>query len=143
VIVTDVNILIYAHRKDDPAHDFYRAWFERLLSGEAPFALSLLAAVGFVRIVTQQRFGNPTPRETAFSVVASLMELPSCRVIGPTERHWQVLRGLCDATKTSGSQISDAQHAAIAIEHGCTLVSRDPDFNRFSAHGLDFELLEP
>lgn len=46
-------------------------------------------------------------------------------------------------TKTRGAQVSDALHAAVAIEHGCTLVSLDPDFKRFKPHGLKFELLEP
>ena len=53
------------------------------------------------------------------------------------------MKTLCQATKTVAGKITDAQHAAVAIEHGCTLVTRDPDFERFRPHGLDFELLEP
>lgn len=48
----DVNILIYAHRREDPDHQFYRAWIERVANGPEPFALSILVAAAFVRIVT-------------------------------------------------------------------------------------------
>jgi predicted nucleic acid-binding protein len=27
--------------------------------------------------------------------------------------------------------VADAQHAAVAVEHGCTLVTTDADFDRF------------
>jgi len=30
-----------------------------------------------------------------------------------------------------GKLVADAQHAAVAIEHGCTMVSTDSDFDRF------------
>lgn len=48
----DVNVLISAHRADDPAQGFCRHWVERLATGPEPFALSLEVAVAFVRIVT-------------------------------------------------------------------------------------------
>ncbi len=31
----------------------------------------------------------------------------------------------------TGKLLADAQHAAVAIEHGCTLVTCDSDFSRF------------
>jgi predicted nucleic acid-binding protein len=37
--------------------------------------------------------------------------------------------------------VADAQHAAIAVEHGCVLVSRDGDFAAFEPHGLRWERL--
>lgn len=55
----DVNILVYAHRREDPSHEFYRAWVEHLANGSEPFALSALVAVAFVRIVTHPRFSVP------------------------------------------------------------------------------------
>jgi predicted nucleic acid-binding protein len=32
--------------------------------------------------------------------------------------------------QAAGKLVADAQHAAVAIEHGCTLVSTDSDFDR-------------
>ena len=37
----------------------------------------------------------------------------------------------------------DAQHAAVAMEHGCRWVTRDEDFAGFAPYGLEWELLKP
>jgi hypothetical protein len=50
---------------------------------------------------------------------------------------------LCRATRTSGKAVADAQHAAVAIEHACTWVSRDSDFFRYETEGLRFERWVP
>ena len=55
----------------------------------------------------------------------------------PTERHWALLSGLLTSGQASGPLVSDAHLAALAIEHGATLVTNDRDFARFP--GLDVE----
>jgi len=60
-------------------------------------------------------------------------------VIGPTERHFTLLRTLLTDRVAGGNLTTDAHLAAIAIEHGATLVSLDSDFERFE--GLRFERL--
>jgi hypothetical protein len=140
----DVNVLVYAHRVEDPAHAFYRDWLDRVVNGRAPFALSVLVAAGFVRVVTHTRFRPaPSELEEAVAFVEVMASAPGCRLVGAGHMSWQLLRDLCRKTATRGAKVSDAQHAAVAIEHGCTLVSRDPDFRRFEDQGLTFELLEP
>src|SRR5262249_33153337 len=135
----DVNILIYAHRRDDSVHGFYRSWLEQLAGGPSPFALSALVATAFVRIVTGPRFKNgPSELDDAISFVDGLATAPSCRLVGVSTGSWALTRDLCRNTRTTGARISDAHHAAVAIEHGCTFVSRDPDFRRFEPHGLSF-----
>jgi toxin-antitoxin system PIN domain toxin len=140
----DTNILIYAHRADLPVNAFYAPWLERLVNGASPFALSVNVAVGFVRIVTGSAFRPvPTPLDQALAFIEALASASTCRWVGAGATSWDLARDLCRATKTAGAAISDAHHAAVAIEHGCTLVSRDRDFQRFTRHGLAFELLEP
>lgn len=140
----DVNILIYAHRKDEPAHEFYRNWLEGLVNSGLPFGLSALTAVAFVRIVTHPRFHNtPSPIGTALEVIERLREAPGCRWLLPGDRHWELTTGLCRKTAVSGKRVADAQHAAVAIEHGCRWVTRDDDFALFAPYGLEWELLEP
>jgi toxin-antitoxin system PIN domain toxin len=140
----DVNVLIYAHRAEDPAHGFYRSWLEELASGPSPFGLSVLVASGFIRVVTHPRFPPaPSPLEQALAFVETLSDAPNCRVLGAGPSSWALVKDMCRKTKTRGAQVSDALHAAVAIEHGCTLISRDADFVRFKPLGLDFELLEP
>ena len=140
----DVNILVYAHRREDPCHEFYRHWMERLVNGPEPFALSLLVAVAFVRIVTHPSFSPcPSPLHQALSVIDSLAVMPNCIMPKLGDQHWKLVRTLCDATSASGKLVADAQHAAVAIEHGCTWVTRDTDFEAFQSNGLRCEILQP
>lgn len=139
----DVNLLVYAHRSDDPAHEFCRVWLKRLATGPEPFALSLEVATVFVQIVTHPRFPNgPTPLPQALAVIDALTAMPTCRVVGAAERHWPLFRKLCETTGATGKQMGDARHAAIALEHGCTWVTRDGDFDCFVSAGLRLELIE-
>ena len=140
----DVNILVYAHRREDPDHQFYRAWIERVANGPEPLALSMLVAAVFVRIVTHANFRpDPTPLPQALAVIDSLAASPGCVMPGPGENHWHLLRSLCVSSSAHGKLVADAQHAAVALEHGCTWVTRDTDFEKFRPQGLRLETLHP
>lgn len=140
----DVNVLLYAHRRDQRHHAFYRAWIERLANGREPFALSGLAALALVRIATQPSYpGGPTPMTLALAEVDNLLSVPTCRWILPGPRHWDLVRGLIRSTGAVGKRVADAQHAAVAIENGCVWVTRDTDFESFVPHGLRLEILDP
>ena len=54
MLLPDVNVLIYAHREDGhPEHSRFASWLSALATGPEPFALSVLAMVGLVRIVDE------------------------------------------------------------------------------------------
>lgn len=133
MLLPDVSVLLYAHREDSiTAHAQYAAWLTKLAEGPEPFALSVLVLSGFVRIATNNRvFNPPTTTDAAFRFIAELTERPTARVVGPGPDHLAILERLCRGAGASGKLVSDAQHAAIAIEHGCTMVSTDSDFDRF------------
>lgn len=133
MLVPDVNILIYSHVEEStPEHADYADWLTRLATGPEPFALSVLVLTAFVRIVTNKRiFNPPVILDTAFAFVGSLIERPMARVIAPGPDHMDILERLCRSASATGKLVADAQHAAVAIEHGCTLVSTDGDFARF------------
>ncbi len=138
----DVNILIYAHRRDEVWHEQYSAWLKELVDGPEPFALSVLVAVGFLRIVTNPRiYLDATPLPAALAVIEQLATHPRCRVAVPGATHLQDVLGLCRAADASGKLVTDAQHAALAIAQGCTWVTRDADFARFEQHGLRWQHL--
>lgn len=110
----------------------------------APFQLSPLTAVGFLRIVTNPGCPNgATPLAQAVSVVESLAALSHCIWTPPGKRHWELTRDLCNKCSCAGKNVADAQHAAIAIEHAGEWITRDRDFNRFVPHGLKLQILEP
>ncbi len=140
----DVNILIYAHRAEERHHFFYRSWLEEAMNGPRPVALSVLVAVGFVRIVTHPRYpGAPTPLAQALAVIDGLREHPNGRVLAPGARHLDLTADLCRRGGVRGKGVADAAHAAMALESGCTWVTRDGDFRRFTPSGLELTMLEP
>ena len=142
MLMPDVNILIYAHRADEERHEPYADWLKGLVDGPEPFSLSVLVAVGFVRIVTNRRiYENPTPLPIALAAVEQLAAHPRCRLAAPVASHLQDVLRLCRAASAAGKLVADAQHAALAIAEGCTWVTRDGDFARFERHGLRWKHL--
>jgi toxin-antitoxin system PIN domain toxin len=144
MLAPDVNILIYAHRREDPSHLFYKNWMEGLVGSHEPFALSVLVAVAFVRIVTHPGFSTlPTPLPQALAVIDELLQQPGCRLLHPSEQHWPLVRKLAASSRAQGPAIGDIQHAALAMEYGCTWVTRDRDFEKLSTSGLRLKILAP
>src|SRR5262245_5986611 len=103
MLMPDVNVLVYAHRADERVHATYRRWLTDLVDGREPFALSVLVAIAFVRIVTSARiYPSPTPLPLALAAVDNLVAHPRCRMILPAAEHWQNVADLCRATKSTG-----------------------------------------
>ena len=133
MLLPDVNVLIYAHVRDSiPEHAEYAAWLTRLATGPEPFALSVLVLSGFIRVATNPRiFDQPSTLDRSFAFVSSLLERPTARIVGPGPDHLDIFEALCRESRATGKLVADAQHAAVAIENGCTMVSTDSDFSRF------------
>jgi toxin-antitoxin system PIN domain toxin len=128
----DINVLVYAHRKDAPEHDRYAAWLTGSANGASPFALSSITLAGFLRIVTNPRIFRPaTPMDQALSFCQELIARPTASMIQPGERHWDIMVDLIETAAVRGAMITDAYLAALAIEHGCEVVTTDKDFARF------------
>ena len=126
----DVNVLIHAHREDAPEHERYAAWLRALTASAEPFALSDVVLSGFLRIATNPRIFDPaTPMAPALAFCQRLVDWPRASLIMPGRRHWELFTGLCRDIR--GPLVADAYLAALAIEHGCELVTTDGDFARF------------
>ena len=126
----DVNVLIYAHREDAPEHDRYAAWLKALVAADEPFALADTVLATFIRLVTNRRiFDPPTPTPTAMAFCQALVDWPRAVLVAPTRRHWDLFVSL--TADVEGPLVGDAYIAALAIEHGCELITTDGDFARF------------
>ena len=131
MLLPDVNVLIYAHREDAPEHDRYAAWLKALTAADEPFAVSETVLASFLRIVTNAKiFDPPTPMKTAIAFCQRLIDWPRAVLIAPSRRHWDILIEL--GSNVQGPLVTDAYIAALAIEHGCELVTTDGDFARFA-----------
>ena len=133
MLLPDVNVLIYAHIEDStPDHAEFAAWITRLATGPEPFAMSVLALAGFVCVATNPRiFNPPSSLDQSLAFVSSLVDRPTARIVGPGPDHLEIFKKLCRESRATGKLVADAQHAAVAVEHGCTMVSTDSDFSRF------------
>jgi toxin-antitoxin system PIN domain toxin len=142
MMMPDVNILVYAHREDEKWHEPYAKWLKDTIDGAEPFALSVLVAVAFVRIVTNRRiYPNPTPLPVALAAIEQIIAHPGCRIATPSAMHLRDVLQLCRAAAAAAKLVADAQHAALAMAEGCTWVTRDGDFARFEPHGLRWQHL--
>lgn len=128
----DVNVLLYAHKEELPRHPAYAGWLETTVADRQPFALSSGVLSGFVRIATDPKlFSPPSTLEEALAFAVALREQPGCRMLEPGAAHWSIFTGLCRAVSATGNLVPDAYLAAVAVEHGCELVTADRNFARF------------
>ncbi len=132
MILPDVNVLIYAFRKDSQDHPRYREWLESVLNGDSAYGVSPQVMGSFIRIVTHSAiFNAPSGLDEAFAFCRVLMEQPHCQLIQPGARHWSIFADLCLNAQASGNRVQDAWFAALAIENGCEWISTDRDYSRF------------
>lgn len=132
MILLDVNVLVYAHREDVERHSEYRAWLESVLEAPEPCGVSELVLSGVLRILTHPKiFNPPSPEKTAFQYVSAIRDHPGSLIVSHGERHWDLFLDLCQRVSARGNLVSDAYHAALAIESGCEWITTDRDYARF------------
>lgn len=132
MILSDINILVYAHREDSSDHEAFLTWLENTINSHQAYAVSSLVLSGFIRIVTHPKiFKQPSSLKDAFEFADTISEQSNCIHIEPGPRHWEIFNDLCHAVAAKGNLIPDAYLAALAIEHGCEWITTDRDFSRF------------
>jgi len=137
VILIDSNILLYACDSLAPSHARARAWLEDAVAGDDQIGLPLLSILAFLRLATNPSvFKVALDSAVAIGVIESWLSRPNVSIVVPSERHWRVLSEVAAAGQARGPQLMDAHLAALAIEHGATLMTTDRGFARFP--GLRF-----
>jgi uncharacterized protein len=132
MIVLDANILLYAYDSHSGLHTKAKSWVERTLSGSDLVGLPWQTTGAFLRIVTNAKLtGHRFTVEEATAVIDLWMEQPNVRPLSPGDRHWPILRRMIAGGQAHGPLMTDAQLAALTIEHGGVLHTTDRDFTRF------------
>lgn len=132
MILVDANLLLYAHDRSSPVHEPARRWLTDALSGLEPIGLSWPTVLAFLRIATNPKiFQDPFSIQEAVSIVDEWLSQPNIHLLHAGEEHWMVLRDLLLETGVKAKLIMDAHLAALAIEHGAVLLTRDGDFDLF------------
>jgi uncharacterized protein len=128
----DVNVVVYAFRKDGPMYGRYAPWMRGLLDGDRGFSVPDVVLSGFLRVVTHPRiFSVPSSIEESLAFAEQLRESPMYVPIAPGPRHWGIFARLCRTTGARGNLVPDAYLAALAIESGSEWITTDRDYSRF------------
>jgi uncharacterized protein len=132
VILCDVNVLLFAFRKDAVDHDRYRAWLEEVINGDAAYGVSPQVLASVIRLSTHPRvFVHPSRIDEALAFSRALLEQPNCAIVNPGPRHWDLFARLCADAQATGNLVADAWFAAMAVESGCEWITTDRDYARF------------
>jgi toxin-antitoxin system PIN domain toxin len=132
VLLVDANVLLYAVNEPSPRHVAARDWLAEALDDGEAVAFAWTVMLAFLRLSTHPSvFPHPLDAAQATEVVADWLSSPAAVTVEPTRRHLPLLRGLLEHAGTAGNLVSDAHLAALALEHGATVVSFDRDFVRF------------
>ena len=136
MILVDVNLLVDATMTSARDHEAARAWLQSRLAGTARVGLPWASITGFVRVAGQPRaWERPLPVDRSLAVVRSWLSRPCAWIPEPGPRHLDILEALL-GPQPSVRLVTDAHIAAIALEHGLELASRDRDFARWADLGL-------
>ncbi len=132
MIIPDLNLLLYAYNDRAPDHVPTKTWWETCLNGSEPVGIPWIVSAGFIRMITNPKiFRTPITNAAAIEIVKSWLTQPCARVLNPGPDHAEHFFRFLIACGTAGNLTTDAQLAALAVEHQATLYSNDSDFVRF------------
>jgi toxin-antitoxin system PIN domain toxin len=131
-MIVDANVLLYAADSRSPHHAPASDWLGEALTGQVRVGIPWQTVGAFVRIATHPRAARrPLTTEQAWEVVDSWLGSPVAWVPEAGEATVRILRDLMLRHHLGSAMTSDAQLAALAVEHGVPVVSADADFARF------------
>ncbi len=133
MILPDVNVLVYAFRREAREYERYARWLAEVLAGSDELALHDVVLAGFARIVTNPRVvTDPAPMPDAMNFLARVRAAKRARWLPSASQTWDKLDGLAHEDRgIRGDLVPDAYLAALALAHGCTLATADRGFARF------------
>ena len=133
MIFPDVNLLLYAQFASYPEHDRARRWWEGLLNADKEVAIAAPVLFGFLRLATSPRvFTQPMTVDAAVDAASAWLDMPHVHLATPGPRHLEIAFRLLRELGTAANLTTDAQVAALAIEHQGEVHSNDGDFARFA-----------
>lgn len=133
MIAVDTNILLYAHKRQNPFHGAARRVVAALAESDATWAIPWPCLQEFYAAASNPRiFPEVDAASAAVKQIDLWFESPSLLVISETGTHWEALAKLLRESKVVGGATHDARIAAICIENGVKeLWTADRDFAKF------------
>jgi len=126
----DANIWLNALNATAADHSACRRWLDEVTSVGGALLVNDLTECALLRIGTHPQLGIATP-EAAMAFHKAMLDYPFILRASPGTRHCEILHAMIQNLSLAGNDLNDAWLAALAIEHGATLVSLDKGFSRF------------
>ncbi len=138
MILPDVNVVVYAYKREEQFHARYADWLNEAAAGAEAIALVDVVLTGFLRIVTNPRiYADPAPLSDALSFVTALRAASPTQVVHGTTATWEQFAAFAEADRLlRGNLVPDAWLAAIAVTAGARIATADAGFSRFE--GLEW-----
>lgn len=131
-MLVDANLLLYATDSSSPHHAPAARWLTAALRGNRRVGIPWQSVGAFLRISTNPRiYRNPMSAEQSWDCVRGWLAAEPAWIPGASEETAGILGRLVTQLPVTAGLVPDAMLAAIAIEHGLTVVSADSDFARF------------
>lgn len=128
----DANVLLHAVNERAPEYRAATDWLRGALNDQEAVGFPWTVVLAFWRLSTHSAvFPRPLRPAQAAEILERWLDSGPAVVVEPTRRHLPLLRGLLEQAGTGGNLVGDAHLAALALEHGATVVSFDRDFARF------------
>lgn len=133
MVVVDANVLIYAHWEYFPQNDEAKDWLATALVGSERVGFAGITLVAYLRLATSGKFLSPAlPMAAACGQIEACLAAPAATYLGDGPRTWPLVRSQLLDYRVRGNLTNDAYLAALALEHGATVVTFDRDFARFA-----------
>lgn len=131
-VLVDANILLYAKFSDFSQHGPARDWLDTALNQLDPVGIPWMSLLAFARIGTNRRImGQPLRTGAALAQIKEWTRRSNVWMPEPGARFPEMFEELAEQTQASANLMTDTYLAAVAREHGLTVVSTDADFARF------------
>jgi toxin-antitoxin system PIN domain toxin len=132
MLCPDVNVLLYAFRRDSDEHPRYAQWLQQIMTGPEPVGVSELVLSGVVRLATNHRvYRQPSSTAEALDFCQAVRHAPAAVPLRPGVKHWEIFSQLCQAVAATANDVPDAYHAALAVENGATWITNDRGYAKF------------
>lgn len=132
----DANLLVYAAMPAMPEHRAARAWLGETFAHDDEFVgLAWSTLYAFVRLVSNRRImgDDAVGVVGAWSAAEAYRLQPAAVIVEPGRGHATLAAELMATPGLSTNDVPDVYLAALAIERGLTLATRDHGFGRFQS----------
>lgn len=137
-MLVDANLLLYAVDRSSRHHGRAAAWLVQVLNGTTRVGIPWQTISAFLRIITHPRVTtHPLDGAQAWAFVEAWLTADPAWIPPASPRTAAVYGDLVESVPVTGNLVPDAMLAALAMEHGLTVMSADTDFARFP--GLRWE----